>query len=496
MYKIVLYVLGALVLIAILLSFLGILSYSPIAILLSVFFITTVSLITNIIFAWKFKVPANVESVYITALILVLLITPAHSAQDLSFFIMASFSSVLAISSKYILAIKKKHIFNPVAISIVLTAIIINQPAQWWVGTLSMLPFVLIGGFLIVRKIRRFDMIISFLVVAILAIVIPTATGFSSSFIKIWRISAYTPLFFFAAIMLTEPLTTPPTKWLRILYGGFVGLLFSPFAHIGAIYSTPELALVIGNIFSYIVSPKEKLILKLKEIQKVAHNTYNFVFKSNRSIHFKPGQYLEWTISDKNVDSRGNRRYFTIVSSPTEKDITMGIKFYPKPSSFKKGLINLELDDIIIASQRAGDFVLPKNKNKKIVFVAGGIGVTPFISMLKYLIDKKEKRDIIIFYSNKRLNDIAYTDIFDEAYNELGIKTFYVLTDLESLPKKWLGERGFINVDLIIKKVPDYKERIFYLSGPHSMVVAFKDILKQINIKKHNIIKDYFPGLT
>src|SRR6185295_13049847 len=104
----------------------------------------------------------------------------------------------------------------------------------------------------------------------------------------LWRFVAYTPLLFFAFIMLTEPQTTPPARSMRIIYGGLVGLLFAPAFHFGPFYSSPEIGLVIGNIFSYLVSPKEKLILKLKEMKEIAHETYNFVFTPNMEFAFKP----------------------------------------------------------------------------------------------------------------------------------------------------------------------------------------------------------------
>ena len=138
-------------------------------------------------------------------------------------------------------------------------------------------------------------------------------------------------------------------------------------------------------------------------------------------LKFKPGQYLEWTLPHEKIDNRGMRRYFTIASSPTEKDMIMGVKFYDKPSSYKQSLISLENQGIVVASQLAGDFTLPKDKNKKLIFIAGGIGVTPFRSMIKYLIDNNEKRDIVIFYSNKSFADIAYKEIFDEAAKKLRI---------------------------------------------------------------------------
>ena len=82
---------------------------------------------------------------------------------------------------------------------------------------------------------------------------------------------------------------------------------------------TPEIALVLGNIFSYIVSPKIKAMLTLVGRVKQTPNTYDFIFESDKKFSFLPGQYLEWTLGHDNTDDRGNRRYFTIASSPTEK---------------------------------------------------------------------------------------------------------------------------------------------------------------------------------
>ena len=294
------------------------------------------------------------------------------------------------------------------------------------------------------------------------------------------------PMLYLGSIMLTEPMTTPPTKKLRIIYGILVGFLNAPFIGIGNFYTTPEMALAFGNVYSYLVSSKEKLILKLKERVQVANETYDFIFNTNRKLDFQPGQYLEWTLAHEKIDNRGMRRYFTIASSPTENEIIMGIKFYDKPSTYKQSLINIKKDDIVVASQLAGDFVLPNDKNKKLVFIAGGIGVTPFRSMIKYLIDTNEKRDIIIFYSNKTANDIAYKNIFDEAEKKLGIKTIYHQTD----------ESGFLTCNIIEKYVPDLKERMFYISGPRSMILTFDKALKDAGVHKNHIKTDFFPGFA
>ena len=296
--------------------------------------------------------------------------------------------------------------------------------------------------------------------------------------------------------MLTEPMTTPPTKALRIIYGTVVGLMFAPQFHIGSFYFTPELALVAGNIISYAVSPKIRYILKLKGIKKMSPDSLEFVFEKDRKLKFKPGRYFEWTFKHNKPDSRGIRRYFTIASSPTESDVRIGVKFYDNSSSFKKSLISMKAGDKIVASQMSGDFVLPKDKSEKLAFMAGGIGVTPFRSMTKYMIDKKERRDVVFFNSNKLISDLLYNDIFSAAEKELDMKMVYTLTELEKIPGNWLGGRGVINEQMIKNGAPDYMERTFYLSGPPGMVNVYKNLLKTMGVPKKKIKTDYFPGLA
>lgn len=496
MYKLVLYFLLILIGVALFFSAIGILPYNPLALIFSTLFITLICWLANIVCAKIFKATTNVESIYITALILVLIISPPKELIDTFYFSLAGWASIWAMASKYVFTIGRKHLFNPAAFAIAATALVLNQSASWWIGTAVMLPFVLLGGLLVAKKIRRLDLMISFFVVALAMIL---GAGFlrgANMATFIVKTFTNTPMLFFAFVMLTEPLTTPPTRKLIMLYGAITGFLFAPWVHVGPLYSTPELALITGNIFSYLVSPKQKLILFLKERVTVAHNTLDFIFHPDQPLKFQPGQYMEWTLGHKKTDSRGNRRYFTIASSPTETELRLGVKFYEPGSSFKHAMTTMGKHDSMVAAQLAGDFTLPKDKSKKLVFVAGGIGVTPFRSMIKYLIDTKEHRDIVIFYSNKDIKDIAYADVFHTAEKELGIKTVYTLTDTKAIPTNWSGKTGYFSKDMIVEEVPDYKHRTFYISGPHTMVTNFEDTLKQLNIPKHNIKTDFFPGFA
>lgn len=496
MYRLILYVLYFFWVSAFFLSLFELLPYTPIDIIVSASFILFTAWLINIIFAYVFKAPANVESVYISALILFFVITPIEVGNYSGFLPFAFWACVWTIASKFIFAVGKKHIFNPVAIAVVITSLFLSHSASWWIGTINMLPFVLVGGLLVVRKIRRADLVLSFLISFLVTLTMISLVNETDLLKSITRMLTQSAVLFFAFIMLTEPLTTPPTRKLRIIYGVIVGFFSAPNIHLFSVYFTPELALVVGNLFSYAVSPKEKLILTLKEKVKTANDTFDFIFTKNRSFNFKAGQYMEWTFKHRDPDSRGNRRYFTVASSPTEENIHLGVKFYPEPSSFKNHLLELPVGGQIVAGGQAGDFVLPENKEQGLVFIAGGIGVTPFRSMIKYLVDLNEKRDVTLLYSNKKVEDIAYKNIFDEAEQVLGVKTIYFITaEGETLSGENM-RKGFIDGEVIKKDILDYKNKIFYISGPHSMVSMFEKMLTDIGVPKKNIKTDFFPGFA
>ena len=150
----------------------------------------------------------------------------------------------------------------------------------------------------------------------------------------------------------------------------------------------------------------------------------------------------------------------------------------------------------MLAGQIAGDFTLPRDPRQKLVFIAGGIGITPFRSMLKYLLDVQQRRDISLFYINKTANEIVYTDVLNAAQATLGVKTFYTLTDTTDVPPSWAGFVGRLDARMLQYAVPDYQERTYYISGPPEMVRACEHILKSLAVSHDQIKKDFFPGLV
>lgn len=490
MYRLLVYYLAGLLGVAVILAGAGKLSYSPMGIIFSTGFFVVACWITNDVFAKIFNAAVNVESSLITALILALIITPYRNPHDL---ILMTAASGLAISSKYILAIRRKHLFNPAAIAVALTAIGAGQAASWWVGGSVMLPYVLAGGLILTRKLNRFWVIVAFLTAAALttaAIGLVGGTGLSG----LEKLAIQSPLFFFAFVMLTEPATLPPTAGRQTWYAVLAGALIPPQIHFGSLYSTPELALVTSNLFSYLVSPKFKLAPTFKHKVRLAPDAFDFVFEPGQHFQFEPGQYMEWTLRHDKPDSRGNRRYLTLASSPTEPELRIGVKFYPNGSSFKHALSEITKHSQIMAAQLSGDFVMPKDQTQKLAFIAGGIGVTPYRSMIKYLTDKNERRDVKLLYSEKNHQELAYTEVFEAARKQLGIETVYFLTGQTDALRDSRVRSGLIDAAAIKRELPDYLERRFYISGPRPMVTAIKHTLGELGVPARQIKTDYFPG--
>ena len=493
MYRLVLYVLVAYIALGAIAAAVGRVAFSPVALLVSTAFLVAISWATNTVLARVFHVAANVESSIITALILALILDPPRTTGDL---VILGWAAILAMASKYILALNNKHIFNPAAIAAVAIGIALKDPASWWIGTIAMFPPVLVGGLLLARKVRQEAMVASFIAAALVTEGLAAVLQHASVPGQLQRLVVASPLIFFASVMLTEPLTAPPTRGLKQIYGALTGILFTPQIHVGSIYSTPEIALVLGNLYAYLVSPKHKYVLRLKRKTRLSPDTIDFAFTRPPALAFAPGQYMEWTLGYPGADSRGNRRFFTLASSPTERTLNLGVKFYAKGSTYKQAMLTLNGRSTILAGQVAGDFTLPADPEQKLAFVAGGIGITPFRSMLKYLIDTGERRDIILIYASRTVDDIVYTDVLRDAQRQLGIATVYTLTDTAAVPRNWNGHVGRIDHAMIAQSIPDFHERTFYLSGPPEMVRATEQLLRTLRVSGTQIKKDYFAGLA
>ncbi len=488
MYRLVVYGLGLYAGLSVVFAFMGRLPSTPTELVISMSLLIATTYVVDRAFGRLFKTPVNMESSLITALILFLIVQPAHSLASGMFLVLAG---AVASASKFLLAYNGKHMFNPAAFAAALLSLTSLQAVTWWIGNSLFWPFSLLFGLAIVRKVRRFPLFTVFVVVStVLQLFViahahqPLASNMKQSLIA-------SPLIFLSTIMLTEPATMPSRRNQQLVFGGLVAVLYVMAWKVGPLTIYPEVALLLGNLFAFLVSPKFRVRLQLQEVHKVSDQVYDYIFKPDRPFSFLPGQYMEWTLAGVPYDSRGNRRTFTIASSPTEPEVHLGLKYYEPASMYKATFEKLKPGDAVYASQLAGNFTLNGNEHKQLAFIAGGIGITPFRSMIKYITDKNLAADIVLLYVVSKPDEFAYVKQL-KAANQAGVKTIPIVTQAGYRKPGIICAK--LSPKVIADHVPDYSDRIFYVSGPEAMVDATKLFLRDLGVSRSHIKTDHFSG--
>ncbi|MBX4190510.1 RnfABCDGE type electron transport complex subunit D [Candidatus Saccharibacteria bacterium] len=470
-YRLMLYFLLALVGWAIVGSFFDKVPYDWHQILVSTVWLVVICWGANKLISKFLDIPANKESDLITGLILALILAPPTSIRH---FALLAAAAIGAMAAKYVIAVYKSHIFNPAAVGAFIAGEIFHKYASWWVGTKFMAPLIVLGSILILRKMKRFTLVGVFLAVYLLYLIYGTKTGSDLHFL--WLEIIGTPVLFFAVVMLIEPLTSPSLLSKYLPYGLVVGILYS----VTKLKFSPEAALLIGNIFAFLIAPNRRYEMRFLRRVKEAEGIYSYAFALPPKFKFTAGQYMEWTLAHHKTDSRGNRRYLTVSSSPTEPGVMFTIKQPPaKPSAFKQKLAELKPGETVLASDLSGSFKLPKDTSKKLAFLAGGVGITPFRSMVKYLVDSGQKRDIALLYSASTPGEFSFQNLFKTGA-QAGLKAVYVTGQADS--------------KRISTLIPDFAQRTFYVSGPYGYVRGMQADLLKLGVKATRIITDYFPG--
>jgi glycine betaine catabolism B len=256
-YRLTLYYLAAILLTALGLSVLGVVHQSPVNLVFTTAVALAACLGVNWAFARAFGAASHWESVCITALIIALIVTPSAPG-DLAALGFLVLVSAWAMASKYLIATGKRHLFNPAAFGAALMGIGFHRTVSWWVGDNAvLLPLILLGGALILSRLRYTAMLAAFaLVVLSLAIAHADLSSLARVAHALSMIAIHSMFCFFGLVMLTEPRTVPLGSWRQIAYGALVGLLFSPFTHVGSYYFTPEVAILCGNLFAFLANKR------------------------------------------------------------------------------------------------------------------------------------------------------------------------------------------------------------------------------------------------
>ena len=522
MYRLVALALVAMLVVALVVSLAGQIFYTPVQILVSAVVAVGATYVTSWGFAALFRVKAHPESAIITGLLLLFLFRPTTDLQELSTIALAG---LIASASKYLLAIRRRHIFNPAAIAAVVVSVLQLNFAAWWLATPWLLPFTAAAALLILYRTHRLTMGLTFIVLAAGLI---TYTGVSNGTAFLTALgTAFTsyPIVFLAGFMLSEPLTLPPRRWQQLALAAVVAvLLWVPFSF-GPFYTSPELALVAGNLLAFAVGQRRGIRLSYLGRTALTPSSWEFSFRPHRPLGFAAGQYMELSLRHTKADPRGLRRIFSISSAPGERDVVrFGMRIPEVSSSFKRAILALEPGEVVSATSIGGDFVLPRDTARPLLMVAGGIGITPFVSQLAHLEASGDRRDVVLVYSSSRAEEIAYVERLagaspagsapvgstpagtssagtssagtSPAGSASASSTRVLLVSPsapDSLPANvtWLGA-GPLTGDMLLAAVPDAQARDALVSGPPHMVHALRSALRRAGVRR--VKADYFSG--
>lgn len=233
----------------------------------------------------------------------------------------------------------------------------------------------------------------------------------------------------------------------------------------------------------------------IKEKKEIAEGTLQVTYDLlGKQAKFKPGQYFFVTlINPPYLDNRGAMRHFSIVNSianaPGSGEIVMATRI--GESAFKRALLEVPEGTQVELGPIQGDFILPEKSDQPLVFIAGGIGITPFMSMIRYIDQNKLPYNITLIYSNRSQKSTAFLkDLQKISKDNPNIKVIFTMTDDD----RWEGEKRRIDARFIQDHLDNINEYIYFVAGPKAMVEALVQALEEAGVNSKNIRKENFSG--
>lgn len=234
-------------------------------------------------------------------------------------------------------------------------------------------------------------------------------------------------------------------------------------------------------------------MITLRDRKEIAENTYAFYFEKPSGFQFKAGQFVAIVLIDPtNTDAKGNRRNFTIASAPYEEDLMIATRM--RDSAFKQNLKEMAIGTELKLLGPFGNLTLADIPGS-IVFLTGGIGITPFRSMSLQAAHEQLPNSISLFYSNRRPEDTAFLqELKDLEQLNPNYKLIATMTAMEKSKESWHGETGYINEKMMDKFVRDQNTQVYYIAGPPAMVTAMLQMLKKSGVNDQHIRIEEFTG--
>jgi ferredoxin-NADP reductase len=233
---------------------------------------------------------------------------------------------------------------------------------------------------------------------------------------------------------------------------------------------------------------------RLSGREEVAEGTMAFHLEKPAGFQFKAGQYVDISlINPPETDSEGNVRSFSIASAPYEDRLLVVTRM--RKSAFKRVLAILPLGTEVQIEGPMGSFTLHKNRVKAAVFLAGGIGITPFLSMLREAAEERLPQRLYLFYSNRHPKDAAFLKEL-EILCKVNANFVFVpsMSEEGKSSLDWPNERGFIDGEMLLRHMDGLKGPIYYVAGPPAMVAAMREMLTHAGVEEDDIRTEEFGG--
>jgi len=233
---------------------------------------------------------------------------------------------------------------------------------------------------------------------------------------------------------------------------------------------------------------------KLIRREEVAEGTMAFHFEKPSGFDFKAGQSADVTLIDSpETDAEGNTRTFSIASPPFENELVFTTRM--RDTAFKRSLKEVPLGTEVKIGSAAGSFALHKNPSKPAVFLAGGIGITPFLSIVRQADHDRLPHKLYLFYSNRRPEDAAFLDTLQtlETTNP-NFHLICTMTEMSKSNKEWKGETVLTDKEMLSRHLTVLQGPIYYIAGPPTMVAAMRQTLAGAGVEEDDIRAEEFAG--
>lgn len=483
MYRLILWVLGVLVVYSMVLNVLGWLTFGLPEMLVHLTLCLGLTYLSNRLLALIFRVSPHSESSLITGLLIYFLFWPAFGVTDM---VGVALACILASVSKYALAFRGRHIFNPAAAGAFITGLTGLNIATWWAATPAMLWLLVPGVLVVLYRTRKMLMATVFMVAATSIITVELLSSSMTLGQALWQALAQRPLLFFVGFMLSEPLTLPPRRWQQLALAAVVGVVFAVPYNLGFVANSPELALLLGNLVAFFLGQRGGVELTFKGSRALTPGSTEFRFEAQRPVRFEAGQFMELNLPHAGSDGKGRRRVFSITSAPGAPEVTFGVGTAEPLSTAKRALLALKPGDTVSAAAVGGDFLLPRDAGKPVLLIAAGIGITPFLS---HLAADDPARDTVVLYLAKGRDELAHVEQLEAS----GAKVIARLAD-GSVPPAFMLDAGVARIDAarLRELVPDIADRSVFVSGSPSSVDSLRAAARSAGARRIHV--DSFAG--